>query len=69
MKTWGTHWEQVDMVRAREKKLFLNPSKHHNYGKKLLVMFAYMETCEREFSSWVNQHPCFGTMVKFPIFI
>jgi hypothetical protein len=23
MKTWGTHWEQVDMVRAREKKPFL----------------------------------------------
>jgi hypothetical protein len=36
MKTWGTHWEQVDMVRAREKKPFLNPSKHLNYGKNYL---------------------------------
>jgi hypothetical protein len=27
MKTWGTHWEQVDMVRAREKKTFFKSIK------------------------------------------
>ncbi len=38
MKTWGTHWEQVDMVRAREKIFFLKKihQKHLNYGKSYL---------------------------------